>query len=265
MADSLFDNNNKNNMSFDEDKDYLTELTGPGGKYDRTKYGSETDMWKAMAKGKVHADRTLEFRNKEFDELRDNALTWKAEASAAAKFDEMFKKHMNKQQVEEKDEEDTTSQKSPQLSAADYEAIAERKYQEIENRRREASNMAELETRLQKQLGDNAKGILQQRMNTLGLTLDDVKFLARKSPEVALNSLGFVQQNKEIDQGLPLSNTRSNNFAPSGSGKRTASFYEKMKKENPKMYWNPETATQRMKDIDELGIDFDDINRRSSS
>src|SRR5258705_10335419 len=93
MADSLFDNDPN---EFNEDADYLSELTGPGGKFDRSKYSSEADMYKAIAKGKVFADRTLDHKNKEFDELREDYLKARAENVAQAKLDELLKRIENR-------------------------------------------------------------------------------------------------------------------------------------------------------------------------
>ncbi len=261
MADSLFDQT-KDQPQFDENKDYLAELTGPGGKFDRTKYKSDEEMYKAIAKGKAFADRTIEHRNKEFDELREQFLSKTAEANAAAKFEDMFNQYMGNRQQNNSDKQPNDEDEKPTLDAQQIAELLDKRLQEKDARDQEKRNMDELEKRLTQRFGDRARAELQGRMSISGLTADDIKLLARKSPEVALNALGVFPQQGDNYQAPPASSMRSDNFQPNANGKRTASYWDKLKKSDPKKYWSPESSTQRMKDIDELGAAFDDISRR---
>jgi hypothetical protein len=86
-------------------------------------------------------------------------------------------------------------------------------------------------------------------MNTLGITDEDLKFLAKKSPDAVINALGFNQQRDETYQAPPRSSQRTDNFSPAAEP-RDLIFYEKMRKEDPKKYFNPDTSVQRLKDMD---------------
>jgi len=85
-------------------------------------------------------------------------------------------------------------------------------------------------------------------MNSLGLTAEDLKLLAKKSPEVAINALGLNVQQQQY-QNPPTSNTRSDSFKPSVDI-RDAVYYEKLRRDNPKDYFSPKTSVQRLQDMD---------------
>lgn len=260
---SIFDDQNKNEPHLDEDKDYLAELTGPGGKYDRTKYPDESSMYKAIAKGKVHADRTLEHKLGEFDEIRETLIQKTAEANAAAKFEELFKKHVEgRTNIQQTPKPDDVEQ--PQFDPSQVQELIDQRLREKDARDQETRNLNEVEKLVKEKFGDNADRVFKERMKFLGLTAEDVKFLAKKSPTVLLNSMGFNQQQAETYEATPASSQRSDNFRPNSENKRAASYWDKLKKTDPKKYFSPESSTQRMKDIDDLGSDFDDMSRRSS-
>src|SRR5688572_12599227 len=76
-------------VQIDENKDYFAELTAPGAKFDLAKF--DNDKLKAaaaIAKGKWHADQTLELRNRQHDELRDDWKKLREEYNAGPKIKE---------------------------------------------------------------------------------------------------------------------------------------------------------------------------------
>lgn len=237
MADSLFDN-------LDQDKDYLAELTGPGGKFDKTKYTSEADMYKAMAKSTVHADRTLTQRNSEMDELREEFLKVRAENVAKAKWEEILAK---------REDPDNNVTNTPvhnveqPIDEKKYEEIAERKYLEIQAKARDKANMDIVEARLRERFGENARSILKDKMSALNLSDEDLKFLARKSPEAVFNTLGLNVQ--QTTQSLPRSSVRSDIFSVNEEI-RDAVYYDELRKKDIKAYFDPKTSVQRLKDMD---------------
>lgn len=230
----------------DENKDYLAELTGPGGKFDRTKYASEVDMYKALAKGKVFGDRAIEHKNKEFDELREDFLKERAGNIAQAKFEEL------KLSLEKNNDSainpNAGSVEKP-IEPTNIEDIVAKKLAELEARKQEKMNLDIVETRLRERFGQNSKSILKDKMNTLGITEEDIKFLAKRSPEAVLNALGVNQQQGTYQNDLPRSNIRSDNFVPT-TEIRDAIYYEDLRKKSPKEYFSPKISTQRLKDME---------------
>lgn len=237
---SLFDQED-----FDENQDFLKLLTQPGGKFDRTKYNSDEEMYRAIAKGKVYGDRTLDHKNKEFDELREDFLKANANATAATKYDEL------KALLEARPDSNITpvSNTEQLLDPVKIEQLLDQKLTQRELKAKEEANMTVVETRLRERFGENAKSVMRDKMNTLGMTVDDLKFLAKRSPEAVLNALGVNTQQQETYQGAPSSSLRSDNFVPQADI-RDAVYYEKMRREKPKEYFSEKMSIQRLKDMD---------------
>lgn len=250
---SLFDQND----SIDENKDYLEELIGPGGKFDVTKYNNDRDAAiKAMAKGKAHADKTLDQRNKEFDELREAFLAKSeeadkksAEAEAKAKFEELVTRFEASKNTNQDDTNKSGIVDQPTLDPSKIEEIVANKLQEIEVKKRENDNLSVVDSRLRERFGDNAANILKEKMNTLGISNDDLKFLAKRSPEAVFNALGLNQQVQENFQAPVRGSTRNDSFSPKTTT-RDAVYWEKMRKDEPKKYFSPDNSVQRLKDMD---------------
>lgn len=235
MADSLFDQ--------EDEIDYLQELTKPGGKYDRTKYSDDSELLKALAKGKYHGDKTLDLKLTQFDELREELDKREDLAKTQAKLDELLTKI-------EKSQSGDNNQSTPEpMDLNQLDAAIETKFQAIETRKKEAANMEEVENRLRARFGDNAASILKDKMNTLSLTRDDLKFLAKRSPEAVLNTLGLNSEQTDTYQAPPRSNVRTDSFKPTVEI-RDAVYYEKMRREQPKEYFSEKISVQRLKDMD---------------
>lgn len=232
----------------DQNKDYYAELTGPGGKFDRTKYASDQEMHQAIAKSNVHGSRTIDFKNQEFDELRETLIAKTAEANTAAKLDELIKKY------EARDNKDTTNNPNvgdvnlPVIDEAKIEATVEAKIRAIESSKSEKANLDAFDQRLREAHGENAGSVLRDTMNTLGISSEDLKSLAKKSPEAALNTLGL---NKRTDtfQAVPRSSIRTDSFKPETT-LRDAVYWEKLRSENMNEYFSQKNSVQRMQDMD---------------
>lgn len=233
----------------DQNKDYLAELTGPGGKFDRTKYASDQEMYQAIAKGKYLGDRTLDFKNREFDELRDTLIAKTAEADTAAKLDELIRKYderaLNKDTTNNPNVGDVLP---PVIDEAKIEATVEAKIRAIESGKTEKANLDIFDQRLRDAHGENAGSILRDKMNTLGISPEDLKALAKKSPEAALNTLGLSKRTEGF-QPVPRSSIRTDNFKPEATI-RDAVYWEKMRNENMKEYFSQKNSVQRLEDME---------------
>ncbi|MGH7240227.1 MAG: hypothetical protein ACREHG_09240, partial [Candidatus Saccharimonadales bacterium] len=116
-----------------------------------------------------------------------------------------------------------------------------------------------VQTKLKETLGNNYPEVLKSRIQDLGLTEDFVNDLARKHPQVLFKTLGVDQPAPQQNfQAPPHTSVRSDNFAPKGGEKRTWSFYQKMKTDNPKRYYDAQTNVQMHNDFMSLGEEFKD-------
>lgn len=251
----LDDTNQTDQVQIDENKDYLAELTGPGGKFDRTKYQSDADMYKAIAKGKAHSDLYVDHLKARHDELRTDWSKMREEYNAGPKLKELIdqlaaKQHTNVEPPERNDDK-------PVFDPTQIESLVEAKLSQAEQKRKEEANYKMVESKLKESLGVNYQQVLKQQVDQLGLDKDFINDLARKHPQVLFKTLGLDQQAKENFQTPPQSSQRRDPFAPN-TPKRTNAYYQKMRKEQPSLYRDPKIQDQMFKDALALGDEFND-------
>lgn len=255
---NLLDDTNQNDqIQIDENKDYFAELTAPGGKFDLSKY--DNDPMKAaaaIAKGKWHADATLEHRNKSYDELRSDWMKLREEYNAGPKLKEYLDQLVN-QKPQNEPQHTQVEEKQPVLESIDIEKLLEQKLTAREQQRKEEANYKLVEAKLTEHYGPQFASVLKQQVDQLGLDKDFVNDLARKHPAVLFRTLGIEgQKTGDTFQSPPTSSQRKDPFAP--TTKRTNAYYQKLRKENPVLYRSPKIQDQMLKDAIELGEAFED-------
>src|SRR5882757_1908684 len=201
-------------MLFDQEDntDYLQELTKPGGKFDKSKYATEAEMYQAIAKGKFLGDRTIEMQNQRFDELRQDFILERDENTAKDSFEQL-----RKTLLERKQEGPADTNVQPQSIAPTSEDIAKSVQAEVlklRQKEKEEANLVEVENRLRTRFGENASTVFRDKMKTLELSDEDIRFLAKKSPNAVLNALGLNSNDNEQYESPPRSSLRSDNFKP---------------------------------------------------
>lgn len=241
MTDSIFDQN--------DEIDYLNELTQPGGKFDRAKYKTDDELLKAMAKSNFHGDRFIDHKNQEFDQLREDALRWRKESTTQAKLEDL----LTRMERKENNSVNTDTNVESHIDLNKIEELATQKaiaaVQKMEIEKKESESLAAVESRIRQRYGSNAASILRDKMNELGLTTEDLKLLAKRSPEAAINALGLNPQPVQHSWSPPSSSVRTDSFKPSADV-RDAVYYEKLRKDNPKEYFSEKVSVQRLKDMD---------------
>lgn len=235
---ALFDQ--EDDKTFDQNKNYLEELVGEGKKFKTIE---------DLARGKAEADHYITHKNKEFDELREEALKWRADSVAKARFEEYVKTH----ERAPKSDDDTAITPAgnvvqPSFDPSKLDEILETKFSQLEARKREEANLDRVDSQLRERFGENAKSIVRDKMNALNLSQDDLKFLAKKSPEAVINALGLNQQ-QDTYQAPFRSNVRSDSFKPETT-LRDAKYWETMRNTNSKEYFSPKNSVLRLKDMD---------------
>lgn len=253
---NLFEGGNDPEPQITPDKAFEL-LTGPGGKYDKTKYKDEAEMYKAMAYGKFEADRTLEIRNRTEDQLREDYKKLREEHNAGPNLRELVDeiKALKAQQTPEYTPAGNEQSVLDEAKAAD---LFKSMYQQSKAEEKAAANVALVESKLQEVYGSDYSKTLKQKVSQLGLTEDFVNNLAKTHPQVLFKTLELDQPRGEGFQSPPSSSMRSDPFQ--GGQKRTWSYYDKMRKENPEKYHDPKTRVQMAKDYQQLGSEFEDGN-----
>lgn len=255
---NLLDDTNQNDqVQIDENKDYFAELTAPGAKFDLTKYdGDPMKAAAAIAKGKWHADATLEHRNKSYDELRTDWMKLREEYNAGPKLKEYLDQLVT-QKSQNESQQTLVIPVQPVQESIDIEKLLEQKLTAREQQKREEDNYKLVESKLTEHYGPQFASVLKQQVDQLGLDKDFVNDLARKHPAVLFRTLGIEgQRTGEGFQSPPTSSQRRDPFA--STTKRTNAYYQKLRKEKPVEYRSPKIQDQMLKDAIELGDAFND-------
>jgi hypothetical protein len=212
-----------------------------------------------LIEAKAHSDlhiKTLEANNAEIRKMYTDA---KDELTAKAKWDEYLDRlNSNKPTNDQVAQPPANEVKTEPLDLMKIEELVQKKIQETEAQRRETANFNKVQSKLQERFGDNVTSVLQEQANNLGLSKDEINSLAKKSPEAFFRVLGLNDKQGEGFVAPPRSDVRNNSFAPK-TEKRTMSYYQELKKTNPKLYLDSKIQSQMEKDAFNLGMDFFDV------
>lgn len=240
------------------DKDPLEVLTGPGGKFDRSKYSSEEDMYKAIARGKVESDVLIDDFKRRQDELRSDYESVMQQNKAGQRLEELLAKFEQNQNQSSNTPSETDQPKEFDLSK--IEELVNSRLTQHEQAKLEDANARKVEAKLIEHFGSNYQAALKQQVEAMGLDKDFVNGLARKHPEVLFRTLGITGDRKsETFQAPPQS---SQTFAPQ-TQERTWSYYQKLREKDPRAYHSPKIQDQMYKDAISLGDKFQDGDWRA--
>lgn len=260
---NILDNNTptdqNDQIQIDENKDYYAELTGPGGKFDRTKYASDDEMNKAIAKSTFHGTQYIDFMKARQDELRQDYVKLREEYNAGPKLKETLDQYFASQrQSQEPNLQMAQEDKSVPFDENKLNDLVRQHISANKQADAEDANAREVESKLQSTYGPNYKQIVSQQISQLGLSADFFNDLARKHPAVLYRTLGLEGQKQDGSfQAPPNSTMRGDPFA--GPKKRTEAFYQEMRKKDPVRYRDPKTQNQMFKDANEQGDAFFDM------
>lgn len=244
----LFTNENKT----DPNKNYLEELVGEG-----KKFKSPEDL----ARGKYESDNYITILQQRFDELREDHTRLRDENAAKARMEEILTKLDTK--IQDRDTTDDANDKKPdagnslQFDPKQIEDLVTSKLTEREVQRKQEENFNQVRDKLREQYGENYASVLEDQINEMGLTKDFFNDLARNHPSVLFKTLGLDQTAQKQSYSPPPRNAMT--FKPSAPKKRTYSYYQNLRKENPKIYFDRQTAIQMHNDAQEQGEAFFDV------
>jgi len=254
MTDNLLDPNSTQDDQIDPAKNYLQELVGEGKKF-RTP--------EELARGKAESDAYIKTLERGRDELRQDYLKMREENVARAKLEELIGQLESKQQHQDSSADTTRPDEKniqPQWDSKQIESLVSSKIQEHELTRKQEQNFNMVRSKLQERYGNNYQSILKQQIDGLGLTEDFVNNLARQHPSVLFKTLDLDTQVQPNNFQAPpkSSDNRTSSFTPQGPKERTWSYYQELKKANPKAYYDPKTQVQMHHDAIALKEKFED-------
>lgn len=247
MTNLLSNDNDTDVVEVDPDKNYLTELVGEGKKFKTPE---------DLARGKYEADQYVEILKRRQDEMRTDYLKVSEENKTRAALEDLIKEIKIQQQTSN-DEPQVKDEKpfDPKL----IESLVSTKIQEHELSKRQEDNFNLVKGKLQARYGNQYKSAVANQIEELGITETELNEMARKQPKVLIRTLGLDKEAPRTDpfQTPPRSNSNTG-FKPSGTQKRTWSYYQNLRKNDPQAWFDRKTAIQMQQDAIELGEAFKD-------
>lgn len=251
---SLLEDDPVDQVQIDPNIDYLAELTKPGAKFDRTKYQSEQELFKEIAKGKYHADMTVEVLKRDGALTRQDYLKEREQNVTRAQLEDVINQITNKTPMNSAIP--PANDDKPLIDTKQIESLVSTKILEIEATRKEEANYNSVKAKLTEKYGTQYHATLARQMADLGLTANEIETMAKKQPLVFIKTFGLDQQQRRDSFEPPLRSTQG--FAPTGGQKRNWAYYQEIRKSQPKVYYDPKTQSQMMADYASLGKDFED-------
>jgi hypothetical protein len=244
LTESLLDNNQLN-----DNKDYFNELVG-----EDKKFKTPQDL----AKGKVMADQFIEQLTSENKALRQQILDAQADATARARLEELLQKfdQQQSQQQSNPNPQASVANPTPTFKPEEIESLVTNKIVEFDTRRKQQENFNTVKAKLNERYGDKASEVVQSQIEALGISIEYANDLARNHPRAFERMFGLDQPASSSTFNLPTSSGGFNKPQP----KKTWTYYQKIKKENPKLYNSPEIQSEMARSYAELGGDFEDGN-----
>lgn len=261
MTSLIDDTDQDDQIQIDENTDFLAQLTGPGGKFDRSKYSSDEDMYKAIAKGKVFSDATIELQNRRADQDREEQRKLREELMAGSSFKEMLNQMQALRQSNPRD--NTPYADNENKGTVNPDEIESRIFSKLEAREQQRiqdANFKKVQDKLIETFGTRYQKPLQEHIADSGLNIEDIDTLARKSPTAAIKLLGLDQAKQDDGFEAPMKSNQRSSFSPKGAEKRTWAWYQRLRQTDRKTYDDPKTQTQMFQDSVNLGPEFRDGN-----
>lgn len=210
-----------------------------------------------VRRAKAESDLWIKTLERRFDDLKadylkkDEALQERADIKALT---DQIKAMQNQSHSNTQDANDNQPLK---FDPKEVESLVDTKLRALKNAEREEVNFNNVKNKLVEKYGNSYQSMLNEQMDTLGLTGEELNVMARTRPTVLIKALGLDSPTQqELFQSPPRSGQRNDNFSPKGQQVRDWNYYQELKKTNPTLYLDRKIAIQMHDDAVALGERF---------
>lgn len=266
-GNELFDQNTPNDeapvdlketiKSLSEDN-ALSLLVGESGKYKTPG---------ALAKAALFKDEHINRLERELAELRSKTESSKKIEDLASMLEKLHTTPNrdlppggNERGKDEMPQQNNKTVEVPTLTAADVEALLERKLTSRTAANIEKQNLDSVVQILSENWGPNFRATLKEKAADLGMTQEDLLNLAKTNPKVFLKSVdGNSKTGTSMEEVTPPRSRISpqgNNQPQRPNGAKTEAEWNQIKKTDFKTWNSPESRLKRMNDALALGQSF---------
>lgn len=228
----------------EEIKSYKEHLVGEG-----KKFADE----EALARGKWESDQFIAQLQAEQAELRKELAT-------RMTLEDFWEKTHQNTKTNEEPSEPRSGEPKAQVNAPTKEEIAElvrRELSEATTQSQKVRNVEYVKNELTKTFGPNFSEKLRQKAEELGSSIEFLGSMAETQPKAFLTLMtgGGVSTTPPVHNDSPP-RSQMRTTLDSGPKGKTFKDYERMRRENPNLYWSPSTQQEIFKAARELGEAF---------
>jgi hypothetical protein len=257
MDKDLFDTTDVDVTAFLEDQTgeqtanaILDTLVGEG-----KKYKTNDDL----ARAKVHSDLHIKRIEEENKVLREKA----AQAKGAEELMKALRANQTRTNEADRDNDFGNSnvsggeaqQGNTALTEADITNKVLAAIEAKTTNKKQDENLLSVKKELIQQFGAEYPNVIRQKAESLNMSEEDVQALARKTPKAFFQLLGITPtQNTNVSPN-PVSRA-SEGTTFSGSGEKTFSYYEKIRKTDQRRYMSPQIQNEILAQAFKLGANF---------
>lgn len=240
--DDLFVEQTTTTETIDEGRNYLEELVG-----DDKKFKSVEDL----ARGKAEADAYIQTLTQRLDEQKNQGATLSSLKELLSEI-----KTKREETPKEEPQPSVTPDAGTQVDPNTLKELLESMLNEREQTRVRETNSQKVQRVLEENFGAQATAVLNQKARELGMSLNELKDLSMKTPTAFFRLVGAQEGAQKPAVGVPLAQPGIRTASPSqtSQGARGKSYYDNLKRTNPKLYFDQKTTVQMHKDMQALGI-----------
>ena len=139
--------------------------------------------------------------------------------------------------------------KTETLTKEDISRLLDERLNSTQKQTKEESNLNSVIKTLEENWGPAFKNDLKAKATAMGVSEDYLLGLAKTNPQVFLSAVGGnVKRSSPTDNLPPRTSQNRGSFGSDNNTTRNQSFYSKMRRENPKLYWSANIQTQMHND-----------------
>lgn len=223
---------------------YLAELVGEGKKFKTVE---------ELAKGKWHADTTVETLKAEIAALKSQAESGK---TVDTLLEEIRKMNGKEQGTDPGRQQPPVTEQTNTPNPVNIEEVVLNTLKKSEAEKRLSENRNTAIAKMNEVWGKDAATELQKVASSIGVSVEYLRGVADQSPSAFFQLTGLnTNRNAPSGTTVPTSTVRT---GINGAKDRTMAFYRELKKTNPTQYNSNEIRVQMHNDAMRLGESFFD-------
>ena len=261
QEDIFQSDSNNSGPVIDPEKDYFSEFVGEGKKYKDAK---------AAGRALIEKDLFIEQLKREAEEARQEARSRISVEEALTKISSNRAEPVNNGQGHQPPSDGNGAVNQPgggnnvdiEKLVEEKLAAHERDIQQKTQRQKEEENLNTVQQKLQEIYGPNYAAKVKEEAEKLGVSTQFLTETGRREPKALFKLLDLDTQRgyRDITDPAPASSrVNTAGMTNSGSSDRTMSYYERLRKSDPKRYLSQEIQVQKHKDALRLGQAFFDV------